>query len=201
MDPHVATDPEPRARLVIGSLGGDRGPGPATLAALAAAGWRPAEAALAVLPELASDPSAVTALLQAAGDPRCGAVLLVGPPVAGEAFRIQMRAENRESAREDAARLDPTGPGVRRVGAPVAEMLQALAEAGLPARAVSDPGDPAANALLYRLLAALEDLPGAAAAGLIQPPADLPPEERARGLRAAAEAMARRIRPPALSAA
>ncbi len=118
------------------------------------------------------------------------AVLLVGRSRRSAGFQIQMRAENR---RADGQRLDPTGPGVARSTAPVAEMVEALRDIGLAATASSDCEDDIGNEIMYRVLTALPDGPDSPAIGLFRAPADASGETVQKAVKAAAVAMTRHL--------
>lgn len=121
------------------------------------------------------------------------AVLLVGRTRRNGDFRVQMRAENRLA---DGGRLDPTGPSVARTTAPVAEMVEALREAGLSTVASSEAEDDAGNEILYRILTALPDGPDSPAIGLLRAPAAAPDDQVQKGVKAAAVAMTRHLGTP-----
>lgn len=118
------------------------------------------------------------------------AVLLIGRSRRSGDFRIQMRAENRLVG---GGRLDATGPSVARTTAPVAEMVEALRDAGLAAAATSDTEDDAGNEILYRLLTALPDGPDSPAIGLLRAPAAAPDAQVQKAVKAAAVAMTRHL--------
>lgn len=119
--------------------------------------------------------------------PNCRALLLVGRSRSNDAFRVQMRAENRDG--EDGVRLAPTGPGVVRATAPVADMVRALTAAGLTAGSTSDAEQDAGSRLLYRVLSALRDDQATPSIGLLRAPSRAPVDDVRRAVKAAAEAM------------
>lgn len=144
--------------------------------------WNP-DGARTVTPDSA-EPKALTDLLD---NPNCRALLLVGRSRSNDAFRIQMRAENRGP--EDGERLTATGPGVARATAPVAEMVRALAAAGLEAGSTSDSERDAGSQLLYRVLTGLPDGQATPSIGLLRAPSRAPADQVRRAVKAAAEAM------------
>jgi pyrrolidone-carboxylate peptidase len=135
---------------------------------LTALGWSPAGVPLSGCVIPVSWTAAPAAVLDAARTLRADAILLLAATPQGSDFRVEMRAQNRVGRRRADAdgrlwgddRILPTGPGVVRATAPVAEMMQAIKAAGCPVRASSDSGDFVGNFTFYRLLAELgaEDL-------------------------------------------
>lgn len=139
----------------------------------------------------AADPEALAATLASqVRDLGARAILLVGRTRRANDFRVQMRAENRKP---DGARLDHTGPGVARSTAPVAEMVQALKDAGLIAAASSEAEDDAGSYLLYLVLTGLPDGPDSPAIGLLRAPAGATDVAVQKGVKAAAMAMTRHL--------
>lgn len=118
------------------------------------------------------------------------AILLIGRTRRSGDFCIQMRAENRLA---EGGRLDPVGPSVARATAPVAEMVEAVREAGLTVAATSDIEDDAGNEILYRLLTALPDGPDSPAIGLLRAPVAAPDAQVQKAVKAAAVAMTRHL--------
>jgi pyrrolidone-carboxylate peptidase len=128
---------------------------------LAAEGWTPPDAIVRgqVIP--VSWASAPKAAIEAARAIDAHAVLLLATSTQASDFRIEMRAQNRAAKRRADAlgerwkedRILPTGPGVVRTTAPVAEMVQAVKAAGFAVHASSESGDYLGNFVLYRLLA------------------------------------------------
>lgn len=154
--------------------------------------WNPVGAR--TLPVAAGDPEALAAVLSAHLDDRtCRGLLLVGRTRRSDAFRLQLRAENRAL---DGQRLDVVGPGMARATAPVADMVRALNKAGLTADASSESEDDAGSYLLYRVLSALPDGPDTPAIGLLRAPENEPDAAVQRAVKAAAQAMAHHL--PAL---
>ena len=123
----------------------------------------------------------------------CRAVLLVGRTQRPDRFRIQLRAENRTE--DGASRLVPTGPVTARTTAPVADIVQAMREAGLSVDSSSEEEDDAGGFLLYSLLINLPDELDAPAVGLLRAPTNLAPAAVAKGVKAAAAAIARNLSP------
>ncbi|QBX38016.1 hypothetical protein E4M02_06425 [Brevundimonas sp. S30B] len=144
--------------------------------------WSP-EGARTVTPERA-DLQALTDLLD---NQNCRALLLVGRSRSNDGFRVQMRAENRGA--DNGERLAPTGPGVVRATAPVAEMVRALNAAGLAASSTSEAEQDAGSQLLYRVLNGLRDGQATPSIGLLRAPSRAPADEVRRAVKAAAEAM------------
>lgn len=123
----------------------------------------------------------------------CRAVLLVGRTRRSDRFRIQLRAENRTE--DGAARLLPTGPATARTTAPVADIVQAMREAGLAVDANSEEEEDAGGFLLYSVLSGLPDDLDVPAVGLLRAPMNVSPSAVARGVKAAAAAIARNLAP------
>jgi len=142
----------------------------------------------------ADDPDALATTLQDhLGARGCRALLLVGRTGHGDAFRVQMRAENR--VLNGTGRLDDTGPGLARATAPVAEIVEALNDAGLAVAASSESEPDAGSYLLYRILSSLPDGADSPAIGLLRAPADSSDAAMQRGVKAAAATMARHLSP------
>ncbi|MBU1348249.1 MAG: hypothetical protein KKA16_15015 [Alphaproteobacteria bacterium] len=158
----------------------------------AGAPWNPAGAR--TLPVGHDDPAVLADRIRdELNQTDCRAVLLVGRTRRSDAFRIQMRAENRTLT--GGGKLTVTGPAMARATAPVAEMVRALNDAGLNADATSDSEDDAGSYLLYRVLTALPDDADVAAVGLLRAPASLDNESLRRGVQTAAATMARHLSP------
>ena len=177
---------------------------------LIAQAWSPAGARLSgkVVPvSWSRAPEEVLAAAQTFG---CDAILLLASSSRAQDVRVEMRAQNRVGRRRadgeglywEQDRILPTGPGVVRATAPVAEMVQAIKAAGLPARASSESGDFVGNFTLYRLLAELGEGAGRAV-GCLGIPLRLDLDDVERAVKAAAEAFASRLsalRPTRISA-
>lgn len=159
---------------------------------LSGVAWNPVGAR--TIPVAADDPETLAATLEAHLRERgCRALLLVGRTGHGDAFQIQMRAENR--VLNGTARLDDTGPGLARATAPVAEIVQALTDAGLAAAASSESEADAGSYLLYRILSSLPDGTDSPAIGLLRAPETASDAAVQRGVKAAAAAMASHLSP------
>lgn len=154
--------------------------------------WSPTGAR--TVPVAADEPEALaTVLARHLNDGSCRGMLLVGRTRQGSKFQIQTRAENRvPGARQ---RILGTAPGVARATVPVAEMVQALNEAGLAAAASSEAGDDSGDYLLFQALNALPEGSDAAAVGLLRAPPELDDEAVAAGVKLAATAIARHLTP------
>ena len=171
---------------------------------LTAQGWAPAGAELRgrVIP--VSWTAAPNAVLDAARALRADAVLLLAAIPLGSDFRVEMRAQNRVGRRRaDAdgrlwgeARILPTGPGVVRATAPVAEMVKAIKAAGCPVRASSDSGDFVGNFTFYRLLAELGPDEADPAVGCLAIPARKGLDIVEHAVKAAVEAFAKSLTAP-----
>ncbi|WP_299171467.1 hypothetical protein [uncultured Brevundimonas sp.] len=149
--------------------------------------WSPAGAR--TVPVSATDPDLLVEILgEYLRNGDCRAVLLVGRTQKCDGFRLQMRAENRALDRKD--RLSLTGPGIARTTAPVADILRALAEAGIAAKASSEAEDDVGSYLLYRILVDLVDGPHTPAVGLLRVPAPADENTVKKGVKAAASVMA-----------
>lgn len=154
--------------------------------------WSPAGAR--TVPVAADEPDALASTLSAhLNDQRTRALLLVGRTRRSDGFRVQIRAENRPL--DGGARRNRVGPSVARATAPVAEMVRALKEAGLPADASSDAEDDAGSYLLYNVLANLPDGADTPAIGLLRAPAGEDDAAVTRAVKTAAQAMARHLAP------
>ena len=158
---------------------------------LSGAPWNPIGAR--TLAVAASEPEALASILSAHLDDRsCRGLLLVGRTRRSDAFRLQLRAENRSL---DGSRLDLVGPGMARATAPVADIVRALNEAGLAADASSDSEEDAGSYLLYRVLSGLPDGPDTPAIGLLRAPEHETDAAVQRAVKAAAQAMAHHLPP------
>ena len=186
-----ATPPDARPGLVICAWDpGERGWDP--IEDLSGAPWNPPGARTD--PVAAGDPEALATVLAARlEEPTQRALLLVGRTRRGNDFRVQLRAENR--TRDGVQRLDGVGPGVVRATAPAAEIVQALREAGLPARVSSEAEEDAGSYLLYRVLSAVADHEATPAVGLLRAPLAAPDAAVQRAVKAAAVAIARHLSP------
>lgn len=159
---------------------------------LSGAIWHPAGAR--TVPIAPGEPAHLAELLSHhLREADCRAVLLVGRTRRSDGFRVQMRAENRTL--DGGRRLSETGPALARTTAPVAEMIRALKEAGLPADASSDDEDDAGGFLLYSVLTSLPDDADVPAVGLLRAPAGIDQIALDKGVRAAAAAIARHLSP------
>ena len=153
--------------------------------------WSPVGAR--TLAVAAGEPEALATTLSAhLNDRSCRGLLLVGRTRRSDAFRLQIRAENRSL---DGGRLDGFGPGMARATAPVADMVRALNEAGLAAAASSDSEEDAGSYLLYRVLSGLPDGPDTPAIGLLRAPEHETDGAVQRAVKTAAQAMARHMSP------
>ncbi|WP_339932204.1 hypothetical protein [uncultured Brevundimonas sp.] len=154
--------------------------------------WNPPGAR--TVPVAADDPDTLATTLQDQLEQHgCRALLLVGRTSNGESFHVQMRAENR--VLDGTRRLDDTGPGVARATAPVAEIVQALNDAGLAAAASSESEADAGSYLLFRILSGLPDGIDSPAIGLLRAPAAASDAAVQRAVKAAAEAIASHLSP------
>ena len=154
--------------------------------------WNPIGAR--TLAVAAGEPEALATVLSAhLDDRRCRGMLLVGRTRRSNAFRLQIRAENRSL--DGGRRLDLVGPGTARATAPVADIVRALREAGLAADASSDSEEDAGSYLLYRLLSGLADGPDTPAIGLLRAPEHESGAAVQRAVKAAAQAMAHHLSP------
>lgn len=153
--------------------------------------WHPIGAR--TVPVAAGEPEALATILSAHLDDRsCRGLLLVGRTRRSDAFRLQMRAENRSLG---GGRLDVVGPGMARATAPVADIVRALNEAGLAAGASSESEEDAGSYLLYRVLSGLPDGPDTPAIGLLRAPEHETDATVQRAVKAAAQAMAHHLPP------
>lgn len=153
--------------------------------------WNPVGAR--TLPVAAGEPEALATVLSAHLDDRaCRGLLLVGRTRRSDAFRVQIRAENRSL---NGSRLDVVGPGMARATAPVADIVRALNEAGLAADASSDSEEDAGSYLLYRVLSGLPDGRDTPAIGLLRAPEHETDAAVQRAVKAAAQAMAHHLPP------
>ncbi len=189
-EPKDAAAPDLRPALVICAWDVDEG-GWDPVEDLSGEPWSPSGAR--TLAVAAREPEALAAVLSAHLDDRgCRGLLLVGRTRRSDAFRLQMRAENRSL---DGGRLDVVGPGVARATAPVAEIVRALNEAGLAADASSDSEEDAGSYLLYRVLSGLPDGADTPAIALLRAPEHEPDAAVQRAVKAVAQAMAHHLAP------
>jgi len=142
----------------------------------------------------AGEPEALATVLSAhLYDRSCRGLLLVGRTRKSDAFRLQIRAENR--ALDGGRRLDIVGPGMARATAPVAEIVKALNKAGLTAEASSESEEDAGSYLLYRILSGLADGSDTPVIGLLRAPEHEPDAAVQQAVKATAQAMARHLPP------
>lgn len=191
-----------RPRLLIVGFGpyAQAPDNPAGLAAdrLRAEGWSPAGLDLTACSIPVSWTRSPAEALAAAEAFRADAVLLLAATHQGTDFRVEMRAQNRASRRRTDAdgltwseeRILRTAPGVVRATAPVPEMVQALKDAGVAARASSDAGDYVGNLTFYRLIVELGAEPNPRPVGCLAIPAGCDVERATRAVKAAASSFA-----------
>lgn len=154
--------------------------------------WSPPGAR--TVPIAGGDPeNLATSLVAELADKRTRALLLIGRTRRSEGFRLQIRAENRTL--DGAARLDRVGPSVARATAPVADIVQALRDAGLSADVSSEAEEDAGSFLLYQVLAHLPEGADTPAVGLLRAPNDADAAAVTRAVKAAAQAVARQLAP------
>jgi hypothetical protein len=159
---------------------------------LSGAPWSPTGARTIAVS--AADPEALVQTLGAhLAERDCRGLLLVGRTHRSDAFQLQIRAENR--ALTGGAKLSSTGPATARATAPVAEIVRALADAGLPAAASSDGEEDVGSFLLYSILTGLPDGVDAPAVGLLRAPVHMSAADLNKGVRLAAGAIARHLSP------
>ncbi|GLS01983.1 hypothetical protein GCM10007859_20030 [Brevundimonas denitrificans] len=158
---------------------------------LSGAPWNPVGARTVAV--AAGEPEALAAVLSAHLEDRsCRGLLLVGRTRRSDAFRLQIRAENRSL---DGGRLDVVGPGMARATAPVADIVRSLNEAGLAAEASSESEEDVGSYLLYRILSGLPDGPDTPSIGLLRAPERETDAAVQRAVKAAAQAMAHHLPP------
>jgi pyrrolidone-carboxylate peptidase len=165
---------------------------------LSAQGWSPSGAALRGRTLPVSWTEAPRDAIEAAQAFGADAVLLLAASTNSQEFRVEMRAQNRAGRRRPDAdgklwrdeRILPTGPGVVRTTAPVAEMVQAIKAAGYGVRASSEAGDYVGNFTLYRLLAEFGADPEARPVGCLCMPAHVDLAVAEHAVKAAVEAFA-----------
>lgn len=154
--------------------------------------WSPVGARTLVV--AATEPEALANILSAHLDDRgCRGLLLVGRTRRSDAFRLQIRAENRSL--NGGRRLDGVGPGMARATAPVANIVRALNDAGIAADASSDSEDDAGSYLLYRVLSSLPDGPDTPAIGLLRAPEHESDAAVKKAVKTVAQAMALHLSP------
>ena len=191
LDTIAETQPDRRPAILVCVYEPDD-PAWAALEDMADDGWNPQSAR--ARPIGPGDPDSLAGLLTGElDDPDCRAVLLLGRTRRTDGFRVQMRAENR--ALTGGAKLSRTGPAMARATAPVAEIVRALNDVGLPTDATSESEEDVGSYLLYRILTALPDAVDAPSVGLLRVPATTDPQSLWAGIRAAAGAMARHLSP------
>src|SRR5690606_326374 len=85
--------------------------------------WSPVGAR--TLPVAGGEAEALATVLSAhLEDHRCRGLLLVGRTRRSDAFRLQIRAENRSA--DGAGRIEDLGPGMARATAPAADIVRAM---------------------------------------------------------------------------
>jgi hypothetical protein len=190
LEPKDEAAPDFRPALVICAWDADEA-GWDPVEDLSGESWHPIGAR--TLAVAAGEPEALATILSAHLDDRsCRGLLLVGRTRRSDAFRLQIRAENRSL---DGGRLDVIGPGMARATAPVADIVRALNEAGLAADASSDSEEDAGSYLLYRVLSGLPDGPDTPAIGLLRAPEHETDAAVQRAVKAAAQAIAHHLPP------
>lgn len=191
LEPHDEAVPDFRPALVICVYDVDEA-GWDPLEDLSREPWSPVGAR--TLAVAADEPEKLANILSAHLDDRsCRGLLLVGRTRRSDAFRLQIRAENRSL--KGGHRLDVVGPGTARATAPVADIVRALNEAGIAADASSDSEDDVGSYLLYRVLSKLPDGQDTPAIGLLRAPEHESDAAVQRAVKAAAQAMALHLSP------
>lgn len=154
--------------------------------------WNPSGARTIAVP--ASKPAdLLETLAEQLADTDCRGLLLVGRNRRSSLFRVQIRAENRG--------LEPEilplrqSPSIARATAPAAGMVQALNDIGLHADATSEGEEDVGSYLLYRILCSLPDGIDVPSVGLLRVPEDIDANAADKGVKAAAEAIARHLSP------
>lgn len=154
--------------------------------------WSPSGARTVAVPS--ADPEALVDTLSAhLRDNGTRALLLVGRSRRANGFQLQVRAENR--ALIGGERLDEVGPSLARATAPAAEIVRALADAGLEARATSEAEEDVGSYVLYRLLAGLPEHADTPAIGLLRAPPSGDDADVQRAVKTTAQAIARHLSP------
>jgi hypothetical protein len=191
LEPKDEADPDHRPALVICAYDIDeRSWDP--VEDLSGEPWSPSGARTVAVP--GGEAEALAAVLAGhLDDQRCRGLLLVGRTRRSDAFRLQIRAENRSL--DGARRLDSLGPGMARATAPVVDIIRALNEAGLTVDASSESEEDAGSYLLYRVLSGLPDGPDTPVIGLLRAPEREPDASVQRAVKTTAEAMARHLGP------
>jgi len=191
IDPNAEVENDRRPAIVICAYDSDHS-GWDPIEDLSGRPWSPLGARTVAVPSAEPEALASTLTAHLAGS-GCRALLLVGRTRRSDAFRIQMRAENRALA--GGKRADVNGPALARSTVPVAEIVRALNEAGLAADASSEAEEDAGSYLLYRVLTGLPYGPDAPAIGLLRVPDQAAEEAVQRGVKLAATAIARHLSP------
>jgi pyroglutamyl-peptidase len=204
--PASASDPARDApRLLLAGFGpypqAPDNPAGRVVERLAALNWAPPGVRLRgqVIP--VSWSGAPRAAIEAARAFEANAILLLAASTQSAEFRIEMRAQNRAARRRADAegelwsddRILPTGPGVMRATAPVAEMVQAIRSAGHGVRASSESGDYLGNFVLYRLLAECGADAQKRPVGCLTIPARIDLEAAEQAVKAGVQAFAARL--------
>lgn len=185
------TTPDQRPAIVICAYDADES-GWDPVEDLSGEPWNPPGARTVAVP--GGEPDDLAAVLSAhLDDPHCRGLLLVGRTRLGDGFRVQVRAVNRSL--DGTHRLDSVGPGVARATAPVADMVEALNDAGLSADVSSEAEDDAGSYLLYRVLSSLPEGVDTPAVGLLRAPEDAADAAVQKAVKTAAQAMARHLSP------
>lgn len=191
IDPNAEIQKDRRPAIVICAYDSDQS-GWDPIEDLSGEPWSPQGAR--TVPVAAADPETLASTLSAhLSGSTCRAVLLIGRTRRSDAFRLQMRAENRSLT--GGHRADVTGPALARATVPVAEIVRALKDAGLEADATSDAEDDTGSYLLYRVLTSLPYGPDAPAIGLLRVPDQAEDEAVQRGVKITATAIARHLSP------
>lgn len=195
IDPNAEVQKDRRPAIVICAYDSDHS-GWDPIEDLSGQPWSPQGARTVAVPSADPETLASTLSEHMAGA-SCRALLLVGRTRRSDAFRIQMRAENR--ALTGGQRADANGPAMARATVPVAEIVRALNDAGLAADASSDAEEDTGSYLLYRVLSGLPYGPDAPAIGLLRIPDQAGEDAVQRGVKVAATAIARHLSPLARS--
>lgn len=200
----VAAQPTPPRLLLVGfgpyASPDDNGAG-RVVQRLVDQAWSPQGARLIGCTAPVSWRRAAGEVISAVAAHGCDAILLVATRARASDLRVEMRAQNRVAPRRPDAdgmvwphdRILPTGPGIARATAPVAEMVQAMTRAGIKARASSECGDYIGNFVLYRLLTDPDLDTAARPVGCLSAPRKVDIEDLERAVKVAVGAFAERL--------
>jgi len=159
--------------------------------------WNPDNARTELIVGGANTEALAAELVQKLVSQQARALLLIGRTRYDGPARLQIRAE---IPKTEGARFSENGPGVVRPTAPTSDILEAAAKAKVALVASSQTEEDDGSALLYLVMAALEDHLETPAVAMIRFPHAMPESSIATTVKTAATVMTQHMAPQRASA-